>query len=42
MSTEKISSVSMASSMFTFSSVRVSGFMVVSQSCSGFISPSPL
>jgi len=41
-STVKISSVSTASSMRTCSSVRVSGFMVVSQSCSGFISPKPL
>src|ERR1700722_19302174 len=38
----KISSAATASSMRTCSSRRVSGLMVVSQSCSGFISPSPL
>ena len=38
----KILSAPTASSMVTRRSVRVSGFMVVSHSCSGFISPSPL
>ena len=38
----KISSASTASSISTRSSVRVSGFIVVSQSCSAFISPRPL
>ena len=38
----KTSSVSAASRTDICSSVRVSGFMVVSHSCSGFISPSPL
>src|SRR3989442_10617778 len=38
----KISSASTASSTSTRSSVRVAGFMVVSHSWSGFISPSPL
>src|SRR5262249_5130065 len=42
MSTVNISSAPTASSMVTLSRVRVSGFMVVSQSCSGFISPRPL
>src|SRR5262249_35660262 len=42
MSLVKISSAPTASSMVTRRRVRVSGFMVVSQSCSGFISPSPL
>jgi hypothetical protein len=38
----KVSSASAASSMVTLWRVRVSGFMVVSHSCSGFISPKPL
>src|ERR1700692_1175484 len=38
----KISSAATASSSFTWRSVRVSAFMVVSQSCSAFISPRPL
>src|SRR6266849_7153267 len=38
----KISSAATASSSFTWSKVRVSAFMVVSQSCSAFISPRPL
>src|SRR5271155_2568062 len=38
----KISSAATASSSFTCSSVRVSAFMVVSHSCSAFISPRPL
>src|SRR5579875_188825 len=38
----KMWSASEASSTVTFFSVLVSGFMVVSQSCSGIISPSPL
>src|SRR5437667_12232030 len=41
-SVEKISSLSTASSRRTTSSVRFSGFMVVSASCSAFISPRPL
>src|SRR5262249_18402876 len=39
---EKMSSASYASSILTWSSVRDSGLIVVSQSCVGFISPSPL
>ena len=39
---EKMRSAAAASSTVTLWSRRVSGFMVVSQSCSGFISPSPL
>ncbi len=42
MRVEKISSASYASSIFTCSSVRDSGSIVVSQSCVGFISPRPL
>lgn len=42
MSMEKMRSASAALSMVTFFSVRVSGFIVVSQSCSSFISPKPL
>src|SRR5688572_10264248 len=42
MSTVNISSAPTASSIVTFRRVRVSGFIVVSQSCSGFISPRPL
>jgi hypothetical protein len=42
MRVEKMSSASYASSIFTCRSVRVSGFIVVSQSCVGFISPRPL
>src|SRR5262249_35763817 len=38
----KISSAATASSSFTCNRVRVSAFIVVSQSCSAFISPSPL
>jgi len=38
----KISSAPTASSIVTLRRVRLSGFMVVSQSCSGFISPRPL
>src|SRR5437588_4194353 len=41
-SVEKITSLSVASSSLTWSSVRLSGFMVVSASCSAFISPRPL
>ena len=39
---EKSRSAVVASSMSTRSSVRVSGFMVVSQSCWASISPRPL
>src|SRR3989454_2235220 len=39
---EKMSSTPAKSSSLTWSSIRVSGFMVVSQSCVGFISPRPL
>jgi hypothetical protein len=42
MSVENMRSASTPSSTRTCSSVRVSGFIVVSQSCSGFISPRPL
>ena len=42
MSMEKMLSLSAAFSMVTWRSVRFSGFMVVSQSCSAFISPRPL
>ena len=38
----KISSASAASRIVTLSSTRLSGFIVVSHSCSGFISPKPL
>ena len=38
----EVVSASAASSISTRSSVRVAGFMVVSQSCSAFISPRPL
>src|SRR5258706_918307 len=38
----KISSAAMPSSICTFSSRRMAGSMVVSQSCEGFISPKPL
>jgi len=38
----KSSSALTASSTSTRLMIRFSGFMVVSQSCSGFISPSPL
>src|SRR5687767_1670387 len=38
----KISSAAMPSSIWTLSRRRVAGSMVVSQSCDGFISPSPL
>src|SRR5438105_657855 len=38
----KISSAAMPSSICTFSSRRAATSIVVSQSCSGFISPSPL
>lgn len=41
-SIEKISSASAAFSIVTCFKRRVSGFIVVSQSCSGFISPRPL
>ena len=41
-SIEKIWSASAALSMFTWRSVRVSGFIVVDHSCSAFISPRPL
>ena len=42
MSISTIWSARMASSISTWSITRVSGFMVVSQSCCGFISPRPL
>ena len=42
MSMEKMLSLSAAFSMVTWRNVRFSGFMVVSQSCSAFISPRPL
>jgi len=38
----KIRSAPMASSICTLSSRRTAGSIVVSQSCSGFISPRPL
>src|SRR4030095_10197638 len=41
-STEKIVSAATASSIRTCRSLRTFGSIVVSQSCSGFISPSPL
>ena len=41
-SMSKVLSTAAASSMVTWRMVRTSGFMVVSQSCSGFISPRPL
>ena len=39
---EKVASHAMASSIVTFKSVRLSGSMVVAQSCSASISPRPL
>ena len=42
MSTVNISSASAASSRRTWRTTRFSGFMVVSHSCSAFISPRPL
>src|SRR3989344_884153 len=42
MSTSKTALAFSASSMVTSFMVRVAGFIVVSQSCSGFISPNPL
>ena len=42
MSTENTESAVAASSSCTWSTVRLLGSMVVSHSCSGFISPRPL